>query len=491
MRVSGLLFLWALLYSAVSAVKPFEKVWENTEVKKSIDVGKSYVKEKNDVTIKNIYNEPLSQYIFGVPKTVKKDISLIIAIYENLNGKKTILQPKPAPVHDDDLVYYELSLPYPIAPGSDFSFMISMIVTNQMVPYPEMVAMTADQRIKLSTNAYPLSPYDTLEYTLDIFRAPSVVQLSSEEFPIALEKHESGTSVSFKASEVIEGNTMFDLTFTFVKNAPLPFVNYLQRDLWVSHWSNKLQLEEYYEVTNHAAKLDSGFSRGKYLAEGVGMKAHHSISALRIPFDQTKTIQDGSIYYVDKVGNVSTSQFYPEELIIRPRYPLFGGWNYNFTIGWNYDLSQFLRQENNEYILTAHILDGISDTTYDEVSFSVYLPEGAEIIDYALPFNIDAPQVTHEFSYLDVESGHVKITFKFENLIDEMKNLVIILRYRYTTYNMIEKPLKAALYIFMALMGLYVLKKIDLSIKPTKSSDKIEKESEDIESEEQKQENST
>lgn len=475
MKLASIIFFWSLFQCAVLALRPFNKVWENTDVVRTIDLGKSFVKEKIVCNVKNINTEPSNQYIFALPKDFKSDVSLMIAIYEGKNGKKALLQPKSIPIKDDDVAYYEIKFPYPIAPGSNFEFFISSIITNQMVPYPEHIAMEADQVLKVSTNAYFISPYDTLSYVLNLVKANELVELNFDNLPMQLDKVDNNNAVSYKANDTVDPNSLSIVDFTFVKNVPLPYVNFLQRDLWISHWSNKLQLEEYYEVTNHAAKLNKGFSRAKYLTLGLVQNLHHAITALRIPFDKTKKIEENSIYYVDKVGNVSTSQYYDNELIIRPRFPIFGGWNYNFTIGWDYKLDQFLKQDGEEYILAATILDGIYDTTYDNVSFSIYLPEGAEFIDFALPFGTDEPIITHEHSYLDVGKGHLKVTFHFENLIDEMKNLMIILRYRYTTYSMFEKPIQAAVYIFLALMGLYVLKKIDLSIKPTNVNEKVEK----------------
>lgn len=478
MKTASFLIFWAWIASAVLAVIPFEKTWENIEYKKSIDVGKSFIKEKHEVTIKNIDSKPNSKLIFGFPKEQKADLALNIIIYEN-KGKRSILQPAPLGLEDPEIAYFQASLPFPIAPGSTFHYILSSIVTNQMVPYPEHASMTDNQILKVSTNAYPISPYKTLSYEFDIIGINSITELNKESLPIPLKASEKSNGLVYSTEDGVEANTIADFSFTYVRNAPLVFINFLQRDLWVSHWSSKLQLEEYYELTNHGVKLNEGFSRAKYFNNQLSMKSHHSITALRIPFDKTKTIEDGSIYYTDKVGNVSTSQFYESELLLRPRFPLFGGWNYNFTIGWNYDLSQFVRRHDDEYILKTNILDGVYDSTYGHVKFSVYLPEGAEIIDYALPFGVEEPRISHEFSYLDVTDGHVKITFEFDNVVDEMKNLVLVLRYKYTSSAMLHKPLHAAFYIFVALMALYLLKKIDLSVKPMKNGVYLEEEGED------------
>lgn len=489
LRILDMRFL-QLIYAFLSLVSigiashyPFEKVWENTKYLKSIDVGKSFVKERYDIEIKNKHSEPVSHYIFGLPRYVKEDISLVIALTVGANGKKILLKSSQMDIYDDDILYYTIALPYPISPGSEFSLSLSAIITKQLVPYPENIPMEKEQVLKVTTNVYPLSPYDTDTYSVALLSVTDFHELPHEDLPYSLIKGDIvSNNILYEATEKIPSDTVFDFSFTFSRNAPLTYVNYLKRDLWISHWSSALQLEEYYEITNHGAKLDKGFSRAKYFNEKLAARQHHAITALRIPFDKSKTIQDQSIYFVDKVGNVSTSQYYNDELVLRPRFPLFGGWNYNFTIGWNYDLKQFLRQGNDEYILSAHILDGIRDTTYGKIDFSIYLPEGAELIDYSLPFSASEPEISNEYSYLDIENGHTKISFEFENIVDEMKNLELILRYRYSTYNVIQKPLLAAFYLFLALMGLYVLKKIDLSIKPTRNGRLVSSEKEKVDS---------
>lgn len=473
------------MFSATFAAYPFPKTWQNTDYEKSIDVSKSFSKERHDINALNTNSNPNSQYIFALPRSVENDISFVLGIYdESTGGGRKVLRTKKLDIYDDDAVYYEVKLPYPIAPGSRFKFSVSVILTKQSIPYPEHIPMESNQVLKLSTNAYPLSPYDTLGYSLGILSAQEFNDVTEEDLPFELQKKEtkSKEGVIYQAIEPIPANSISPFSFTFVKLSGLTYVNYIKRDLWLSHWSSALQMEEYYEVTNLGAKLDKGFSRAKYFTEKMFMKPNHAITALRIPFDATKKIEDDTFYFVDKVGNVSTSQYYDSELIVRPRFPIFGGWNYNFTIGWMYDLKQFVKQNtaNDEYILSAHILDGIRDATYGNISFNIYLPEGAELIDYSLPFASDDAEISHEYSYLDIEDGHLKISFHFENLVDEMKNLELILRYKYSSYAMLHKPLQAAFYIFLALMGLYVLKKIDLSIKPTKNGKLIDSKNTDV-----------
>jgi oligosaccharyltransferase complex subunit alpha (ribophorin I) len=118
-------------------------------------------------------------------------------------------------------------------------------------------------------------------------------------------------------------------------------------------------------------------------------------------------------YYYDIIGNVSTSNFRPtppaaskrisarsaalggkggeESLLeLRPRYPILGGWNYTFTVGWDADLGDVLKkgESSGEYVLGVPFLTGLEDVAVDEVEFVVVLPEGAS---YVYPLLLPLP----------------------------------------------------------------------------------------------------
>lgn len=103
-------------------------------------------------------------------------------------------------------------------------------------------------------------------------------------------------------------------------------------------------------------------------------------------------------YYYDIVGNVSTSRFRPSTppnqallpsqrkakantvstLELSPRFPLMGGWNYTFTIGYDAPLGDFeKRRRMGEYVLAVPFLTPIQDMAVDDVRLEIRLPEGA------------------------------------------------------------------------------------------------------------------
>jgi oligosaccharyltransferase complex subunit alpha (ribophorin I) len=100
-----------------------------------------------------------------------------------------------------------------------------------------------------------------------------------------------------------------------------------------------------------------------------------------------------SPYFYDLNGNVSTSHFRPSKpptttksrsvlfsvLEIQPRYPLLGGWNYNFTLGWDARLGESTRfdKDTGRYIIFIPFWTVIPHSVVDEAEVSIIFPEGA------------------------------------------------------------------------------------------------------------------
>jgi len=97
-------------------------------------------------------------------------------------------------------------------------------------------------------------------------------------------------------------------------------------------------------------------------------------------------------YYYDLIGNVSTSKLraaasVPKNqqgsqfsiLELRPRYPLLGGWNYSFTLGWDAPLedSASYDRHSGKYIVEVPIMSPIPGAVVSDAELVVILPEGA------------------------------------------------------------------------------------------------------------------
>lgn len=67
-------------------------------------------------------------------------------------------------------------------------------------------------------------------------------------------------------------------------------------------------------------------------------------------------------------------------LELRPRYPLLGGWNYSFVVGYDMPLEDVLKsdQANGKNVLAVPFMTAIKDVVVDDVELKIILPEGAK-----------------------------------------------------------------------------------------------------------------
>lgn len=150
----------------------------------------------------------------------------------------------------------------------------------------------------------------------------------------------------------------------------------------MSHWGGNVAFEERYTLYHRGANLTSLFNRVKWQQQQHFNPNSYALSDLTFPLAPSSL----DPYYYDVIGNVSTSRFRPGKreslLVTKPRYPIFGGWKYPFTIGWNADAKNFLRKAaDGGFVLNVPFLDGpkqAEGVEYENVVVRVILPEGAE-----------------------------------------------------------------------------------------------------------------
>lgn len=98
------------------------------------------------------------------------------------------------------------------------------------------------------------------------------------------------------------------------------------------------------------------------------------------------------VYFYDLNGNVSTSHFRPVPSVpkgsdsqqystfeFRPRYPLLGGWNFSFTLGWDSPLHDYAGwdKDSQKYIVGVPMRTSIPTAVIDDAEIKIVLPEGA------------------------------------------------------------------------------------------------------------------
>lgn len=135
--------------------------------------------------------------------------------------------------------------------------------------------------------------------------------------------------------------------------------------------------------------LKGHFSRLEYqLQTHYNRPAPHVIPTLALHLPAG--IHDA--YYYDLIGNVSTSRLRTAPSVpkgvqstqysvleLRPRYPIWGGWNYTFTLGWDAPLADYAGYDakTGRYTVGVPIMTVIPGAVVDEATINIVLPEGA------------------------------------------------------------------------------------------------------------------
>ena len=190
----------------------------------------------------------------------------------------------------------------------------------------------------------------------------------------------------------------------------------------------------------------------------------HAITRLTFP------LKNGArdAYYVDTIGNVSTSRFRPARgandanLEISPRYPVYGGWNYTFRIGWNVDLEKVIRVKGTERVLKIPFVEGPENIQYETFVVNIILPEGswyvvnqvALIIRDVRIFTPQSPLSEERYlhrTFLDT-LGRTGIRLTFANVVDDRRGKEIVVIYEYPRFAGVRKVVVVAL----GVLGLFV-----------------------------------
>ena len=143
--------------------------------------------------------------------------------------------------------------------------------------------------------------------------------------------------------------------------------------------------------------------------------------------------QANNIYYRDQIGNISTSDMKIDkdaiEMEVLMRFPIFGGWQSQFYLGYSVPSEVMLSTQTNNANVPAgsdrHVLKFDFFTVFegvwvDEMEIKVVLPEGCTDIDVDVPYEVQEER-TRRFTYLDSEmnGGRPVIILRAKNVVEE------------------------------------------------------------------------
>ncbi|KIX93445.1 uncharacterized protein Z520_10864 [Fonsecaea multimorphosa CBS 102226] len=454
------------------------QVFENTNLVRTINLEKGYVRETTNVLVTNTDKSPQSEYyvpfeydlmgkIGGFDARDKKrpefplevTIAALSAVLDDQGGASKPTQ------------YYVIHLSEPLPPRSTVTLSISWNVLGVLSPLPASIRQEDKQYLIYNFSAYVPTVYKTVKQKTKVkFPSADVPEYSTTTgLTSATDPEKQGSSFTYGPYDTakIEPGTAYPVTVRYEFNKPLLVCSLLERDVEVSHWGGNLATEERYWLRHDGATLSNQFSRLAWSTQNFYISAGQgSTSALR---ELKVPLKPGTVdpYFTDDIGNVSTSRFRPNNvreasLELKPRYPLFGGWKYSFRIGWNNALSSVLRKlktQSDTYILSVPLLEGPKmpeGIQYEQFVFRVILPEGAKNVKWQTHGGTGVPPLHAEYdlhkTFMDT-LGRTELKLTAYNIVDEARDITVLVTYEYPFLAAFRKPMT----IFMSAAVVFAL----------------------------------
>lgn len=393
----------------------------NTEVQRTIDLTSPIVKITVDIKATNVEKE----YQIAFPDIQAKQLAFLSVT------KKGKLIKTTAPVSANNFTYYSV----PVS-ESNVALKVVAVFTDILVPFPAEIGQHDNQMVLFSNSHFFCSPYTTQSQKTTLKLSSSQIESYTKLDP----QSARGSTIVFGPYKEIAPMEISPMSVHYVNNKPFAKITTLSREIEVSHWGN-IAIEELYELKHSGAKLRDGFSRFEYMMRrSQDSPTFRNLRAL-LP------IQANNIYYRDQIGNISTSDMRFDEsdghleLLIETRFPLFGGWQTQFYIGYSIPTEVGLfTAEDGTYKLKFDYFTLFDDVWVEEMETKVVLPEGATNIKVEVPYAVEQ-STSIRFTYLDsqLNGGRPVLTLKAKKLVPDHDEKIVV-TYSFDKKRMIVEP---------------------------------------------------
>ncbi|GAY49305.1 hypothetical protein CUMW_118110 [Citrus unshiu] len=388
-----------------------------SKVDRRIDLTSQIVRITSTLKVENEGSEPVSEVLLAFPDLQVKDLALLKASPHEGKGKVKSLSAS-LPVENVKpngmpaaLTFYAVKLPKALGKGDSYTFDVLAVFAHALRPFPEKITQADIQLVVFQESAFYLTPYvvkvQSLSVKLPESRIESYTKLENTKI--------HGSEIKYGPYENLPSFSYSPIVVHFESNQPFAVGQEVVREIEISHWGN-VQVTEHYKLVHGGAQNKGEFSRLDYQARPTirGASAFKYLIAKMPP-------RAHSVYYRDEIGNISTSTLWGDskktELLIEPRYPLFGGWRTAFTIGYGLPLKDFLFELEGNRFLNITFGSPMNELVIDNLIVKVVLPEGSGDISVSAPFPVNQWEET-KLSHLDL-TGRPVVVLQKTNVVPE------------------------------------------------------------------------
>ncbi|KAJ2486272.1 dolichyl-diphosphooligosaccharide--protein glycosyltransferase subunit 1 [Coemansia sp. RSA 2050] len=474
MRVLATLCLvipWLRLVSATRGLV-------NTNVIRTVDLqGLPFVREQVGVVVQNDHDSKVFKtYTISIDQGKAQSLSQL-QVFERKSGLAL-------DVAKENALTYRAVLRRGLQPGEKLSLNVDFVFVSLVQPRPQLVKQSEDQSWlwadrSLVPSVYPTRKQKTVVKTKGDIRAFSDGGARDGRHsvvfgPFTGELGGGRVEVGFRDnSEQMEALTH-------------------RREYFVSHWADDLNVLEHYALRSLGPQ--SAFDKVDQMVSKYMHRRDNLVKTLlvKVPAEARE------MYFVDEIGNVSTSavskrrrakgEEEPFKLLqLRPRYPISGGWNYTWWHGYSLPLSRYLKvSPQSRHRLRLPFIGSMAacasleseltpamanaqNTAVRAYELRVTLPEGARDIEVKLPFAGRALLRPTKY-YFDSIGGRTVVVITHENIAPELYARHILVAYSYSPWALWTKPMVVGAAFFVLFMVASVASRMEYGLAPARRS---------------------
>lgn len=455
-------------------------------VDRLIDISSQIVKVTNKITIENTGGEAIKSFVFGHDNTFMNNVPVFKA---RISDSDAYLASKMV-VSSGHHLSWRIMFDIPLESGKTTVVDVYYVLINYLVPYPTQITQNEKQYVKFIGNSFVYMLYPIGKVTTSIALGTKNIESYTKVEPTSY----SDSHILYGPYKDVPPLSISKIEIHYENNSPFLVASLLERRIEVSHWGN-VAVEEDITLEHTGAKLKGPFSRYDYQREpesglssvkvfktilpGTGcahsarlhvssiFRFHHKVYHVLIYLFCLISGSASDIYYRDEIGNISTSHLYnlenSVEVELRPRFPLFGGWNTRYTLGYNIPSYTCLYSKGDNYALKLPFIDHIFDNmVINKAIVKVILPEGAEAIRVSLPYNVNRYEESVHHTYLDTVGRPVLTLQHFSLVEDHIANFEV--RYVFPKMYMLLEPTLIIGFLFILFLLVIVYVRLDFTL---------------------------
>ncbi|KAL5527772.1 hypothetical protein ACEPAG_6573 [Sanghuangporus baumii] len=478
----------ALLFSLLCCLFSFvlaEHSFENTAIVRTVELAGSLVHIRTTFAAKALETGAMI-YAFSLGKEDGERTSFLEA---RLKGDQETLEIQHFGLNKQSNVYlYAVVLPKGLKKNESVTVELETVQTHATYPWPASITQNEEMSLKYETDLFVLSPYVTnVQRTKVRASSPKINSYTEpknvEAFTLDAPVTKSGATITYgpynnippSTNAAFTSDTQQRITIHYKHDLPVLEITKMKRAAEISHWGANINIQDDIWLHNAGPELKGHFSRLDHQRQSfTNQPAGHVMRAVNL------FLPPGirNVYYTDIVGNVSTSRLReapsvskgtrPKQtsmLELRPRYPLMGGWNYSFTLGFDAPLQDWEAYDGRDgrHIVAVPILTQFPDTVVDEAEIKVILPEGATDVEVYPPFPPLSVKKSIYKTYLD-SKGRPAVSFFYKNLTDRHAGFIYV-AYKVPFIEHLRKPVTVAAVCFGLFIVSSAVRRVDSNLR--------------------------